>query len=247
MIRNNEKGIIISGIISSVVACLIVFFFINRIAGIITLGLGIFLNIIFYLHLKAYYRKISNLNNYLEQIVRGDFSLNISSNEEGHLSMLQNNLYKVLVMLKTSNETILKDRERLADSMNDISHQLKTPLTSILIMTDILMEEENQEKRQEMVGIIDRQLEKMRWLITNLLKLSKIDADAVPFKKDKVDAKEFIDDCLQPLLPMAELANVSVIKSVEDFKFVCDKSWTAEAVINIIKNCLEHTNEGGKG
>ena len=197
--------------------------------------------------MKTYYQKIRDLNNYLERIVRGDFSLNISSNEEGHLSILQNNLYKVLVMLKTSNETILQDRERLVDSMNDISHQLKTPLTSILIMTDLLMNEENQDRRQEMVHIIDRQLEKMRWLITNLLKLSKIDADAVPFKKDKVDSKEFIDDCLQPLLPMAELANVNVVKKVDDFTFICDKSWTAEAVINIIKNCLEHTNRNGRG
>ena len=247
MRRDSENGMLSCGIASSIVVGIIIFFFINRIAGIITLGLGLFLTVIFYLHLKTYYQKIRDLNNYLERIVRGDFSLNISSNEEGHLSILQNNLYKVLVMLKTSNETILQDRERLVDSMNDISHQLKTPLTSILIMTDLLMNEENQDRRQEMVHIIDRQLEKMRWLITNLLKLSKIDADAVPFKKDKVDSKEFIDDCLQPLLPMAELANVNVVKKVDDFTFICDKSWTAEAVINIIKNCLEHTNRNGRG
>ncbi|MBS4899384.1 MAG: HAMP domain-containing histidine kinase [Clostridiales bacterium] len=241
MNRSDEKGILILGIIFSLAAGTGVFF-LNRPASIVTVILGAVLTLMYYFELKTYYRKIEGLNDYLERIVRGDFDLKIGSNEEGKLSILQNNIYKVLVMLKTSNEIIKKDRSRLADSMNDISHQLKTPLTSILIMTDLLMHEGDKEKRQEMVEVIDRQLEKMKWLITNLLKLSKLDADAVPFKKEKVSSAEFIEGCLLPLLPMAELADVKVIKDISDLTFACDKNWTTEAVTNVIKNCLEHTS-----
>ena len=115
MNRSDEKGILILGIIFSLAAGAGVFF-LNRPASIVTVILGAVLTLMYYFELKTYYREIEGLNDYLERIVRGDFDLKIGSNEEGKLSILQNNIYKVLVMLKTSNEIIKKDRSRLADS-----------------------------------------------------------------------------------------------------------------------------------
>ena len=110
----------------------------------------------------------------------------------------------------------------------------------------LLENEENPEKRQEFVAVINNQLSKMKWLITNILKISKLDADATEFKREEISISKVIDDSLKPFDLTAELKNITIQNNADDFVFYGDENWTVEAVSNIVKNCLEHTNDGGK-
>lgn len=172
--------------------------------------------------------------------------MNIDDNTEGELSILKNNLYKVITLLQSQNEYLKNDKLYLADSIADISHQLKTPLTSMMVMCELLENEENPDKRQEFVSVINNQLSKMKWLITNILKISKLDADATEFKREEVSLLSVLDDSLKPFALTAELKNIVIQNGANDFVFNGDESWTVEAISNIVKNCLEHTNDGGK-
>ena len=216
------------------------------ICAVLCLALGIILIIIFTVVTKQRYKNLNDLNDYLSLVCKGIYDMNIDDNTEGELSILKNNLYKVITLLQSQNEYLKNDKLYLADSIADISHQLKTPLTSMMVMCELLENEENPEKRQEFVSVINNQLSKMKWLITNILKISKLDADATEFKRDEVSILSVLDDSLKPFALTAELKNVAIQNSANDFVFNGDESWTVEAVSNIVKNCLEHTNDGGK-
>ena len=202
--------------------------------------------IIFTVVTKRRYKNLNDLNDYLSLVCKGIYDMNIDDNTEGELSILKNNLYKVITLLQSQNEYLKNDKLYLADSIADISHQLKTPLTSMMVMCELLENEENPDKRQEFVSVINNQLSKMKWLITNILKISKLDADATEFKRDEVSISKVLDDSLKPFALTAELKNIAIQNGANDFVFNGDENWTAEAVSNIVKNCLEHTNDGGK-
>ncbi len=240
-----NKEFVIPIAVGSVLSILfsIIAFLINKSCGFITILLAAILLLIFFIYTKKRYKKINELNNYLSLVCRGDYTLNVSENTEGELSILKNNLYKVVSLLKNSNENLINDKIYLADSLADISHQLKTPLTSVMVITDLLKQEEDTEKRNEFVSIIENQCDKMKWLITTLLKLSKLDAGTVEFVKSNVKASEIIDCSLKAFMLSIDLKNIKLIKNIQDFEFTGDKNWTVEALENIVKNCIEHTDE----
>lgn len=244
----NDKEIKILLIVSSVLTVVlsIICAFFSKICAVLCLTLGIILIIIFTVVTKRRYKNLNDLNDYLSLVCKGIYDMNIDDNTEGELSILKNNLYKVITLLQSQNEYLKNDKLYLADSIADISHQLKTPLTSMMVMCELLENEENPDKRQEFVSVINNQLSKMKWLITNILKISKLDADATEFKRDEVSILSVLDDCLKPFALTAELKNVAIQNGANDFVFNGDESWTVEAVSNILKNCLEHTNDGGK-
>lgn len=244
----NDKEIRILLIVSSVLTVIlsIICAFFSKICAVLCLTLGIILIIIFTVVTKRRYKNLNNLNDYLSLVCKGIYDMNIDDNTEGELSILKNNLYKVITLLQSQNEYLKNDKLYLADSIADISHQLKTPLTSMMVMCELLENEENPDKRQEFVSVINNQLSKMKWLITNILKISKLDADATEFKREEVSILNVLDDCLKPFALTAELKNVAIQNNTNDFIFIGDESWTVEAVSNIVKNCLEHTNDGGK-
>lgn len=131
--------------------------------------------------------------------------------------------------------------------MSDISHQLKTPLTSMMVMTDLLRSNNlSEEKRIEFTNNINNQLERIQWLVTSLLKLSKIDAGTTIFKKDTVNVKSLIESSISPLLIPIDIKQQTLnIKGDSNTFFIGDFNWTREAIINILKNCIEHTEEKG--
>lgn len=237
--------VLIESLILTVVLSIICAFF-SEICALLCLTLGIILIIIFTVVTKRRYKNLNDLNDYFSLVCKGIYDMNIDDNTEGELSILKNNLYKVITLLQSQNEYLKNDKLYLADSIADISHQLKTPLTSMMVMCELLENEENPDKRQEFVSVINNQLSKMKWLITNILKISKLDADATEFKRDEVSILSVLDDCLKPFALTAELKNVAIQNNTNDFIFIGDESWTVEAVSNIVKNCLEHTNDGGK-
>ena len=246
--KMNDKEIriilIVSSVLTAVLSVICAFF--SKICAVLCLTLGIILIMIFAAVTKRRYKNLSDLNDYLSLVCKGIYDMNIDDNTEGELSILKNNLYKVITLLQSQNEYLKNDKLYLADSIADISHQLKTPLTSMMVMCELLENEENPDKRQEFVAVINNQLSKMKWLITNILKISKLDADATEFKREEVSISKVLDDSLKPFILTAELKNVAIQNGANDFVFNGDESWTVEAVSNIVKNCLEHTNDGGK-
>lgn len=236
--------LIVSSVLTAVLSVICAFF--SEICAVLCLTLGIILIIIFTVVTKRRYKNLNDLNDYLSLVCKGIYDMNIDDNTEGELSILKNNLYKVITLLQSQNEYLKNDKLYLADSIADISHQLKTPLTSMMVMCELLENEENPDKRQEFVSVINNQLSKMKWLITNILKISKLDADATEFKREEVSILSVLDDSLKPFALTAELKNIAIQNGANDFVFNGDESWTVEAVSNIVKNCLEHTNDGGK-
>ena len=245
MINKDLKITLILGMVLTIIlsaVCLLI----EPVCALITLLLGGVLTGVFVWQTKKRYNKLSDLNNYLSAVCSGNYDLKISENTEGELSILSNNLYKVITILKSQNEMLIADKTYLADSLADISHQLKTPLTSMMVMTDLLKENNQPEKRDEFLSIIEGQLDKMKWLITNLLKLSKLDAGTADFKREPFSIKVVIEQSIKPFLVTLDLKQIELINSVEDFTFTGDDGWTAEAFGNIIKNCIEHTDKNGR-
>ncbi len=223
----------------------IICFIINVWAGAFCLALGIALTGVYFYNIKKRNDKINELNNYLSLMCSGNFDLDIMDNSEGEMSILKNNLYKIMTLLKTQNEQLNTDKLYLADSLADISHQLKTPLTSMMVMSDLLKDEKNEDKRNEFLSIIEVQLDKMKWLITNLLKISKLDAGTTEFKHEKFNISPVLEKSLKPFYVTCDIREIEIDNEINDFEFVGDDSWTGEAIENIIKNCIEHTENNG--
>lgn len=175
----------------------------------------------------------------------------LSDYVEGELSILQNDIHKVTVRMIELNEKLLKDKTYLADTLADISHQLKTPMTSMMVMADLLNDENlPSDKRQEFTGNIQNQLERMEWLLSTLLKMSKLDAGTLKLNISKVDIKKMLEKSVSHLIIPMELKNQTLTivcnESVgESIMGNLDENWTVEAISNIVKNCMEHTPEGG--
>lgn len=248
MIRNREVRVyfIIAFIVSTIAAACI--FFLNVLAGIISFIAFVILFVSSFWFIKREYGELEKLSGYLRRICNGEYSLDIRDNEEGELSILKNEIYKVTLMLSKQGELLKKEKMQLADAISDISHQLKTPLTSMRVMSDLLSNNDLEaEKRIEFTNNIEMQLDRMQWLLTSLLKLSKIDAGTVSFKKDRVAVSELIRKSTEPLLIPIEIKNQTlVIEGGSNVSFTGDLYWTTEALINIIKNCIEHTGEDGR-
>lgn len=244
MINSDLKKIICIG--AGVTAVLsIVCLFVDYKCAFVCLALGIILTAVFFAVTKNRYKKLSELNDYLSLICAGNYDLDISDNTEGELSILKNNLYKVISIMRTQNEMLKNDKVQLADSIADISHQLKTPLTSMMVMTDLLSSDASEDKRLEFVSVIENQLDKMKWLIANLLKISKLDADITVLKREMHSSADVIKSAVEPFIITLELKKITLDNSADDFPLNIDRSWTVEAVQNIIKNCIEHTDTGG--
>lgn len=222
-------------------------FIVSSSAGIVALSTSLLFIIMFLIYTWRRYSQIAKLSSYLKKINSGDYALDVRDNVEGELSILKSEIYKVTVMLREQNDMLAHDKAALQNALSDISHQLKTPLTSMLMMTDLLCDNElPEEKRREFTDRLRAQLERIQWLVSSLLKLSKLDAKTVVFKPASVPAKTLLEKACEALLIPIEIKNQTL--TVEDGGVVlrCDENWTAEALVNILKNGVEHTPEGGK-
>lgn len=202
---------------------------------------------VFLLFTRSRYRQLIRMTAYLKRVNGGDYSLELRDNDEGELSILKSEIYKVTTTLREQNEALKNEKTVLVNSLSDISHQLRTPLTSMLMMTDLLCGSDlSREKRLEFTGCIRQQLERLQWLVESLLKISRLDAQAVTFKKRRVAPDELIKKACAPLNIPIELKNQSLTVETDGAPFLCDLNWTAEALINVLKNCVEHTPRGGR-
>lgn len=224
--KNQEKDIIIAN-------CII----------LITANLLFVLTFIIYLKYRQV--KIEKLTKYIQKLSNKDYSLDIEENSEGELNSLKNELYKITVMLKETAEIAVASKETLSKSVSDISHQLKTPLTSILILLDNLNESENMDNdtRRDFLREISKQIKDMNFLVIALLQLSRLDAGVVEFLNEEINLSIMINEIKNNLEIMSEVKNVELdIKGKKDVYINGDYNWIKEAIQNIVKNAIEHAS-----
>lgn len=196
---------------------------------------------VFFIH--KYLKKINEIDDYMNQVLNGDYTLNIKDYNEGEISNLKNNVYKMTIKLKEQSDLLLQDKIYLEETLEDISHQIKTPLTSMYMITDILSGEIDEKTKKEFLSKNQNQLERLEWLITSLLKMSRLDSGSVKLKKEKVNITELINKSIEPIQVMIELKNIDVQYHLINKEIEVDKNWTSEALLNIIKNGCEHTKD----
>ena len=203
--------------------------------------------LIVYFYLLRLDSSISNISKYINRLLNKDYALDIIDNDEGSLSALKNDIYKITVMLKEQNEVLKQDKMQLANNLADISHQLKTPLTSMLIMSDLLQNEDlSKADRKKFLEVIRSQLKRIEWLVSSLLKMAKLDAKTVEFKKEKIYADDLILKAVEPVNMLIKDKNQQFILCGDNPILEMDIYWTSEALLNILKNCCEHTAVGGQ-
>ena len=204
------------------------------------------ISIIFIIYERNQDKEIDEITKYLEAINNKNYTLKIDENSEDELSILKNELYKVTVMLRENASNSLKDKVNLKIALEDISHQLKTPLTSILIILDNLIDnpEMDYQTRVEFLHDFKREAVRIQSLIQSILKLSKFDSNTVQFIKKDIYLKQIVEEAIKNTESLADLKNIKInVEGNKKIKLNCDLLWQTEAVTNILKNCIEHSSE----
>lgn len=216
-------------------------------AGAVALMMSLALGAVYASFTAWRYRQIRQLSLYLSQVYSGAKPLDIRDNREGELSALKNDLYKITAVLERQAEQLYADKDYLTQALANISHQLKTPLTSLMMMNDFLRNEHLPEKkRQIFLDSSEEQLERIGWLVSALLTLSRIDAEVITFKKEKLLLQTLLEQAAEPLLGMLMVKNVHLLVEGEDnLRWQGDGKWTAEALTNVLKNAVEYSPKGG--
>lgn len=220
--------------------------FINIIIALLPFAITILL---FIKYEKKKSKDIQDIINCIEKINHKNYELDIDEMSEDELSILKNEIYKTTIMLKESAENSLKDKLELKDSLSDISHQLKTPLTSILIILDNLLDNPDMDEslREDFIRDIKREIININFLVQSLLKLSKLDTNTVSFIEKEVKISNIVKESIKNVSLLSELKNVEISLNIkEDSIIKCDEKWQIEAISNIIKNCVEHSYDNNK-
>lgn len=217
-----------------------------KIEIILLITTSVSLLIVFILYERKQDKEIDKITKYLEAINDKNYTLKIDENSEEELSILKNELYKVTVMLRENESNTLKDKINLKRALEDISHQLKTPLTSILIILDNLIDnpEMDYQTRVEFLYNLKRETTRIQSLIQSILKLSKFDSNTVQFIKQDIYLKQIVDEAIKNTGSLADLKNIKInVEGNKKIKLNCDLLWQIEAITNILKNCIEHSKE----
>lgn len=209
---------------------------ISNLALVILLSLSLL--IIYLIKLKKVNKELNYILSYLKNINMGIYKLEIDSNDETSFSILKNELLKTTIMLKEIASINQKDKVLLKKSLEDISHQIKTPLTTITLILDNINETNYKEKVKDMKRIVVN----LNFLINSLLKLARFDANTITFKRDKILVSYLLDKVILNVSILADLKEIEIIKKGELHSFVKgDFNWEEEALTNILKNSLEHS------
>ena len=193
-------------------------------------------------------RKIKQIDKYIKDILNNKDTFDIRDYNEDELSKLKNDIYKITMLLKEEKENALSEKKNLEVILSDISHQIKTPLTSMYVINDLLLDDNlDKKKRKEFLNKNRLQLERIEWLVTSLLKISRLDSGTIKLKKEKININNLIEKVIEPLKIPIELKNQKlIINSPNDLFIKVDLNWTIEALINILKNAYEHTKINGE-
>lgn len=193
-------------------------------------------------------KEINEVIKIIEEINNKNYSFKMKDINEEDLSLLKNEIYKTTIMLNEISEISKKDKKELEESLEDISHQLKTPLTSILIMIDTLLDDEDmdQNTREDFLRNMKREVMNINFLVKSILKLSRLDTNTVKFISKKESVKEIINEAILNVSLLSDLKNVKIETNLSDSFITCDYKWQIEALTNILKNSIEHSYENNK-
>ena len=204
---------------------------------------------IFLIYNRKKDKELAEITRYIEEINKKNYTIDIDEMSEDELSILKNEIYKTTIMLKEIADNSNKDKLQLKQSLEDISHQLKTPLTSILVMLDNLIDDKDMDKeiRQDFIRDIKRDVMNINFLVQAILKLSKFDANTINFIKDEKLLKDIVDESIKNVSALCDLKNIDIEKKGSEVATIyCDFRWQVEAITNILKNCIEHSRENNK-
>lgn len=247
MLRNKEfrHFVILLSLIATVT--IILGFAINAVVGILSTISATAFIIAFFVFTKARYKSIAKISNQIDTVLHNENHLYIGEAEEGELSILHSEITKMTLRIREQNDALKKEKEHLADSLADIAHQLRTPLTSANLILSLLANSSDESEKKSFIREAEELLVQMDWLITSLLKLSRLDAGIVVFQSEQVDVNHLMYTSVRPFLIPMELHNIDVqIDVSEGITIQGDLGWLSEAIQNIIKNCMESAGENGK-
>lgn len=194
------------------------------------------------------YQAISNLSSQIDSILHGKYNVNLIPDEEGELAVLNSELSKMTLRLRDQADRLEKDKHYLQDSLADISHQFRTPLTSIrMIVPRLAGENQSIEQQQANIRKVETLLDRTQWLISTLLKIARLESGTVQFAEEPVLVEPLLHEILEPLEILMDIKNIQLSFNIKsNTGFIGDRLWTTEAIGNILKNCIEHCVDGGK-
>ncbi len=204
---------------------------------IITLGvIGIYS-----MYIRRQNQKLKALDNYCKEILKGKDILDLKEQDESDFSRLKNDIYDMTIMLKEKNRLLEKNNKDIEKLIADISHQLKTPLTSLNLINDMLYTDLPEEKKKEFLDSSQKELEKINWLIKTILNIAKLDSKTLVLNKRMEIAYDLCLEVKKNFNAMCEIhhANIEIVSNQEENVY-CDRKWTIETINNIVKNALEH-------
>ena len=247
MLRNREfrQFAILFSLITA--AAVMLGFAINTAAGILAIASAAAFGTAFFVFTKARYKSIARISNQIDLVLHNADHLYIGESDEGELSILQSEITKMTLRIREQNDALKKEKKHLADSLADIAHQLRTPLTSANLILSLLANSPDVNERKAFVRETEELLVRMDWLITSLLKLSRLDAGVVVFQSEQIDVNALVCAALRPFLIPMELHNIDVQVHAPKGMFIQgDSGWLSESIQNILKNCIESVGDNGK-
>lgn len=222
-------------------------FAINTATGILAIASATAFGTAFFAFTKARYKRIAQISNQIDLVLHNSDHLYIGESDEGELSILHSEITKMTLRIREQNDALKKEKEHLADSLADIAHQLRTPLTSVNLILSLLENNLEENERKPLIRETEELLMRMDWLLTSLLKLSRLDACIVVFKSEQIDVNNLICAALRPFLIPMELHDIDLqIDAPKGMIIQGDLDWILEAIQNILKNCMESAGENGK-
>ncbi|MDD3362316.1 MAG: HAMP domain-containing sensor histidine kinase [Hespellia sp.] len=184
--------------------------------------------------------EITELSDCVRKAIDGQ-QVDLRDNKEGAMSILKNDIHTLVNIKNEQLDVVKQDQDRMTEYVSNISHQLKTPITSMMIMAELL-ESAPPEKQIEFIANLKMSLTRMDWLVTSLLKMAKLDSGAIEFVYEWVTAEQLLKNALKPLEILLDVKNQRV-ELLQNQEIYCDKRWTTEALTNIVKNASEYSPE----
>lgn len=247
LFRNKEIKVFLLNYLLLAIATSVIASFISVWAVILVVSICVISALLFILFTRKRYQAILDLNAQIDSILHGEYNINLIPDEEGELAVLCSELSKMTLRMRDQADRLEKDKRYLSDSLADISHQLRTPLTSIRMIVSRLANEEQSIEQQANIRKVNILLERTEWLISTLLKIARLESGKVQFSDESIIIEALINDILEPLEILIDIKDISLSCDIKNnASFIGDRLWSTEALGNILKNCIEHCPNCGK-
>lgn len=193
------------------------------------------------------HREVARLAAEIDEVLYEGRHIDFSTCREGDVAVLSSELAKMVARLTRTATQLDEERGALSDALADISHQVRTPLTAMNLMLPAIERADDPAERRALTRRLERMIDRVGWLVTALLRIARLDAGAMTMEKRPVNAATMIERAVAPLRTAYDVRGIELAIQVKgDASFLGDERWSAEALENIAKNCMEHTPEGGQ-